>query len=260
MGRPAPRPLMDALARALEKAVMSPDDRAMVVKAMAPYAFAHEAILDGTLLTAFRTGAAGVVASRHLAVKSPATIGFIGCGTQARFLLRAHRTLFPNLRAVMYDAAPDAAARFAVEEGGQPGRVDQAGSCDIVCTSTPARAPVLFRAFVGVSTHVNAMGADAPGKQEVDPELLKEATVVVDDLPQASESGEINVPIHAGLYSVERVYGTLGEVVAGRKPGRRSNEITLFDSTGLAIQDLALARAAVAEARRRGLGAEVELL
>lgn len=218
------------------------------------------AILDGTLLTAFRTGAAGAVASRHLAVKNPATIGLIGCGVQARHLLRAHRAIFSGLRPVLYDASQEAVARFAVEEGGQPGRVDQAGSCDIVCTTTPARGPVLYRAFVGISTHINAMGADAPGKQEVDPELLKEATVVVDDLHQASESGEVNVPIHAGAYSRERIYATLGEVVAGLKPGRRGNEITLFDSTGLAIQDLALARAAYEEAKRAGLGTEVELL
>lgn len=225
-----------------------------------PETAAPLAVLDGTLLTAFRTGAAGAVASKHLAPKDPATIGLIGCGVQARFLLRAHRLLFPGLRPVLFDASKDATARFAAEEGGHPGAVDQAGSCDIVCTTTPSRGPVLFRAFVGISTHVNAMGADAPGKQEVDPEILKEATVVVDDLEQACESGEVNVPLHTGAYAREKIYGTLGEVVAGLKPGRRSTEITLFDSTGLAIQDLALARAVFLEARKRGLGTDVELV
>lgn len=218
------------------------------------------AILDGTLLTAFRTGAAGAVASKHLAPKNPATIGLIGCGVQARFLLRAHRLLFPGLRPVLYDVSPEAVARFAAEEGGHPTAVDQAACCDIVCTTTPSRGPVVFRAFVGVSTHINAMGADAPGKQEIDPELLKEATVVVDDFAQACESGEVNVPLHAGTYSRDRIHGTLGEVVAGLKPGRTSNEITLFDSTGLAIQDLALARAVYREARRLGLGTDYELV
>ncbi|HEX7898217.1 MAG TPA: ornithine cyclodeaminase family protein [Planctomycetota bacterium] len=218
------------------------------------------AILDGTLLTAFRTGAAGAVASKYLAPKDPATIGLVGCGTQARYLLRAHRLLFPRLRPVLYDVAPEAVARFAAEEGGHPGAVDQAASCDIVCTTTPARGPVVYRAFVGISTHINAMGADAPGKQEIDPEILNEATVVVDDILQACESGEVNVPLHAGTYAREKIYGTLGQVVTGLKRGRRSTEITLFDSTGLAIQDLALARAAVDVARRMGLGTDFELV
>jgi len=218
------------------------------------------AILDGPLLTAFRTGAAGAVASQHLAPKDAATIGLVGCGVQARFLLRAHRVLFPGLRPVLYDMSPEAVARFAAEMGGHAGAVDQAASCDIVCTTTPSRGPVVFRAFVGISTHINAMGADAPGKQEIDPEILREATVVVDDLAQAGESGEVNVPLHNGTYSRDKIHGTLGEVVAGLKPGRRSTEITLFDSTGLAIQDLALARAAYEEARRRGLGTEFDLV
>ncbi len=217
------------------------------------------AVLDGTLLTAFRTGAAGAVASKYLAPKNPATIGLVGCGVQARSLLAAHRVLYPHLRPVLYDLSAEAVARFSAEAGGHAGAVDQAGSCDIVCTTTPSRSPVVFRSFVGISTHINAMGADAPGKQEIDPAILQEATVVVDDLAQAGESGEVNVPLHAGTYRREQIYGTLGELVAGLKPGRRSTEITLFDSTGLAVQDLALARAAYEEARRRGLGMEFDL-
>jgi ornithine cyclodeaminase/alanine dehydrogenase len=218
------------------------------------------AILDGTVLTAFRTGAAGAVASEHLAPKNPVTIGLIGCGVQARFLLRAHRLLFPGLRPVLYDVSPEAVARFAAEEGGHAAAVDQAASCDIVCTTTPSRGPVVFRAFVGISTHINAMGADAPGKQEIDPEILKDATVVVDDLPQACESGEVNVPLHAGTYAREKIHGTLGEIIAGLKPGRVGAEITLFDSTGLAVQDLLLAREVYREALRLGLGTEFELV
>jgi ornithine cyclodeaminase/alanine dehydrogenase len=104
------------------------------------------------------------------------------------------------------------------------------------------------------------MGADAPGKQELDPRILQEATVVLDDLAQASESGEVNVPLHAGTYRREQIHGTLGEIVAGKKPGRKGTEITVFDSTGLAIQDLALARQAYEDARAAGLGVEVDLV
>jgi ornithine cyclodeaminase/alanine dehydrogenase len=218
------------------------------------------AVMDGTRLTAYRTGAAAAVASKHLAVKSPATVGFIGCGVQARTLLAAHRTQYSGLRAIVADASPEAAERFAKEAGGFVGSMDQAGSCDIICTSTPSRAPVLFRSYVGISTHINAMGADAPGKQELDPRLLEEATVVLDDMAQATESGEVNVPLHRGEYKREQIYGTLGEIVAGKKAGRVGTEITIFDSTGLAIQDLALARVLFDAARQRGLGIEVDLV
>jgi ornithine cyclodeaminase/alanine dehydrogenase len=217
-------------------------------------------VMDGTRLTAFRTGAAAAVASKHLAVKRPSTVGFIGCGTQARSILAAHRALYGGFRALMADADPAAAERFAREAGGFVASMDQAGSCDIICTSTPSRSPVLFRSYVGISTHINAMGADAPGKQELDPALLQDATVVLDDFAQATESGEVNVPLHAGTYRREQIFGTLGEIVAGKKPGRAGTEITIFDSTGLAIQDLALARVAFDEARRLGLGLEIDLV
>jgi len=218
------------------------------------------AVMDGTRLTAFRTGAAAAVASKYLAVKQPSTVGFIGCGVQARTLLAAHRAQFGPFRAIMADASGDAAARFAKEAGGFVASMDQAGSCDIVCSSTPSRAPIVFRSYIGISTHINAMGADAPGKQELDPRILQEATVVVDDLAQATESGDVNVPLHAGTYRREQIFGTLGEIVAGKKPGRVGTEITVFDSTGLAIQDLALAQGVFEEARKRGLGTEVDLV
>src|SRR6185295_8667397 len=218
------------------------------------------AVMDGTRLTAFRTGAAAAVASKYLAVKSPATIGFVGCGVQARKLLAAHRAMYSGFRAIMADASPEAAERFAKEAGGFVGAMDQAGSCDIICTSTPSRAPILHRSYVGISTHINAMGADAPGKQELDPRLLHDATVVLDDWAQATESGEVNVPLHAGTYKREQIQGTLGEIVAGKKPGRTGLEITIFDSTGLAIQDLALARLVFDEARKQGLGIEIDLV
>jgi ornithine cyclodeaminase/alanine dehydrogenase len=218
------------------------------------------AVMDATRLTAYRTGAAGAVASKYLAVKSPATVGFVGCGVQARKLLAAHRVLYGGFRAIVADASPEAAEKFAREAGGFVATMDQAGSCDIICTSTPSRAPILFRSYVGISTHINAMGADAPGKQELDPRILQDATVVLDDLAQATESGEVNVPLHHGVYKREQIFGTLGEIVAGKKPGRVGTEITVFDSTGLAIQDLALARLVFDEARKLGLGIEVDLI
>ena len=110
-------------------------------------------------------------------------------------------------------------------------------------------------------THINAIGADAEGKQELDPEILKVAKIVVDDWAQASHSGEINVPLSRGDITPDLVYGSLGEVVAGKKPGRQSpEEITVFDSTGLIIQDLALGFAVYNRAQERGLGEVKEFL
>src|SRR5262245_22792121 len=218
------------------------------------------AVMDGTRLTSFRTGAAAAAASTVLAVNATAKVGLVGCGGRARELLAAHRVQYSGFRAIVADVSAEAAQKFAKEAGAFVGSMDQAGSCDIICTSTPSRAPVLHRSYVGISTHINAMGADAPGKQELDPRLLQEATVVLDDLAQATESGEVNVPLHSGAYRREQIFGTVGEIVAGKKAGRVGTEITIFDSTGLAIQDLALARVVFDEARKRGLGIDVDLV
>jgi ornithine cyclodeaminase/alanine dehydrogenase len=217
------------------------------------------AIMDATLLTALRTGAAAAVASKYLAVGRPRTLGLVGAGVQAGVLLDAHRELYGDLQAKVADRQPDCARSFADERGGHVVSVEEACAADIVCTSTPSRAPVVMREWVGSGTHINAMGADGPGKQELDPELLAVATVVIDEPHQALHSGEINVPIAAGTFVKDDIHGTLGEVVVGRCAGRRGEEISVFDSTGLAIQDVAVARVVYERARERGVGTEVDL-
>lgn len=216
------------------------------------------AVLDATWLTAIRTGAAGAVASRFLGVAAPRTIGFVGCGVQSRVLLAAHRVLYPELEVRGADIDDAAARAFAEEAGGKATSLEQACACDIVCTTTPVRTPVVERSWIASGTHINAMGADGPGKQELDPAILKDARVVIDDLEQASHSGEINVPMHDGLMTAESIHGTIGEVVAGKCAGREGDEISVFDSTGLAIQDVAVARRIVALARSRGIGTEFD--
>lgn len=220
------------------------------------------AIMDGTVLTAARTGAAAAVASKFLAKKSPKSIGFVGSGVQSRWLLDAHRVLFGDgLQVVANDVRKDAAEAFAREVNGRVGSVEEACACDIVCTSTPVREPVILRSFIRNGTHINAMGADAPGKQELETTILFDAKVVIDDWDQATHSGEVNVPIHDGVYDPKKIHGTLGEIAIGKALGRVSDdEITLFDSTGLAIQDVALARVVYAAARKKGLGSEIEIV
>jgi ornithine cyclodeaminase/alanine dehydrogenase-like protein (mu-crystallin family) len=134
-------------------------------------------------------------------------------------------------------------------------------AAEVLVTATPARQPVVESSWVKPGTHINAIGADAPGKQELEAALLKRARVIVDDRDQAFHSGEVNVPLEKGILRPEEIPATLGEVVAGSKPGRTSrDEITVFDSTGLAIQDLAVARLAYERCRERGLGVSVDLL
>ena len=110
-------------------------------------------------------------------------------------------------------------------------------------------------------THINAVGADAPGKEELDPSILKEAVVVVDDIKQASGSGEINVPIQTGVYGIGDIHGTLAEVVAGKKKGRTSSgDITVFDSTGIAVEDIAVAKLLFERAQQRGGYPSIDLV
>ncbi|MDH5438677.1 MAG: ornithine cyclodeaminase family protein, partial [Candidatus Bathyarchaeota archaeon] len=133
-------------------------------------------------------------------------------------------------------------------------------SSDVVATVTPSRQPIVMADWVKPGTHINAMGADAPGKQELSPEILKKAKIVVDDLEHCSHSGEINVPLAQGLISKEDIYGEIGEIVLGRKPGRTSpSEITVFASTGVAIQDIAVAEIVYRKAVMQGFGTKIDL-
>jgi ornithine cyclodeaminase/alanine dehydrogenase len=218
------------------------------------------AILDGTLLTAWRTGAAGGVASKFLAKKAPRTLGLVGCGVQARVFIDAHRAIYGELELLLADSSEAAAKALQAEKGGRVVSLQEACGADIVCTSTPVRSPIVKREWIRPGTHINAMGADAPGKQELDPRILTDGRVFIDDTEQATHSGEVNVPLHDGLFKEEQIAGTLGEVVAGKKPGRSGDEVTIFDSTGLALQDVALARALYDVALKRGIGQQLDIV
>ncbi|MFB6107200.1 MAG: ornithine cyclodeaminase family protein [Halobacteriaceae archaeon] len=221
------------------------------------------AIMDGTLLTMRRTGAAAAVATDHLAVADADSLGLVGAGAQAHAQLGAIATV-RNLREVVVADADDERARsFAAEYGGdldvRVGTVSEAGHCDVLSTVTPVRSPVVGPADVGEHTHVNAMGADAPGKHELADEVLRAAKLVIDDYEQCTHSGEINVPWSEGVLDDDDLYATLGEVVVGAVPGREPGDgVTVFDSTGLAIQDLAAAH--VVYDRAGAAGTPVDLL
>jgi len=225
--------------------------------------------LDGTYITNFRTGAAGGVAAKLLARADAARLGLIGAGAQARTQVAAVLQVRPIQEVVVFDrhvAHAQAFADYVTATYGVAARAvaeaaDAVRQMDVVVTTTPSEQPVVFRDWVSPGAHINAIGADAAGKQELDPAILQAAKIVVDDWAQASHSGEINVPLAQGAIKPEQIYGSLGEIAAGKKPGRTAaDEITVFDSTGLVIQDLALGFAVYHRAQARGLGRETDFL
>ena len=214
------------------------------------------AVMDAMDITAYRTGATAAIASKYLARPDSSTLGLIGAGQQSYAQLMAHAELFRLKKIRVFDITPAAVERFIKSFPQYPveaGSLQEAAAADIVCTLTTARGPFLKRQWVLPGTHINAVGADGPGKQELEPSILKEAMVVVDDLKQAVAGGEVNVPISQGLFKVEQIRATLGEIITGRKPGRKDrHSITVFDSTGLAIEDIAVAKMIYEKARASG--------
>ena len=221
------------------------------------------ALLDGTTLTRLRTGAAAAVATRHLAPTDASSLGLVGAGVQSHTQLEAIAQV-RDIRTVVVTDVDEAAvetfqARFDPAFDIRAGSVEQAAACDVVSTTTPVREPVVER--VGESTHVNAMGADAAGKQELRGEILRDGTLVVDDREQCIHSGEMNVPYSEGLLTEDDIHADLGDVVTDRLSDPPDpDDVTVFDSTGLAIQDIAAAHAVYERATAEGRGTPFELV
>lgn len=202
------------------------------------------AVLNATALTDLRTGAAGAIAARYLSPQRRIVLGVIGSGRQAAAQADAIADVLEITEVKVWSRNPanaEAFCRRCEDLACEAVSLDQACDADVIVTTTPVRTPIIRSGWVHEGTHINAIGADAPGKEELDPALLLRSRVFVDDPGQALHSGEINVPVSAGLFTAEMIAGTLGDVVCGRKKREKDDEITIFDSTGLAIQDLAIA-------------------
>ncbi len=209
---------------------------------------APKAIINATELTAMRTGAAGAVAARYLAPRQTITLGVIGAGRQTEALVEATIAALTVEEIRVWSRTEKSAEAFAARYTDYNARsvpIEHACDCDVLTTATPSTTPLVMAEWIHEGTHINAIGADAPGKQELDPALLLKGEVFVDDPCQAIHSGEINVPISTGRYDPDQIAGTLGEVVTGKKGRSSPDAITIFDSTGLAIQDLAIAALAI---------------
>jgi alanine dehydrogenase len=209
------------------------------------------AFMDGTYITRMRTGAAGGLAVKYLAQKRAEKIGFVGAGRQAQALFEALMVVHPEIKNLkVYDIDHDKAGAFAgycrarhqVEVEIVDELTEAVTDCIIVNTCTSSRQPLFNHTDVSPGTHINAIGADAEGRQEMSSSVLKNAYLVIDDWNEASRAGEINVPFNMGEISREDIAATLSEIILGKKEGRSSeDQITVFDSAGIAIQDIVTA-------------------
>ena len=224
------------------------------------------AVIDSIEITILRTGAATAVAARHLARADSRVVTICGCGNQGRVQLRAVSRVLPLERALAFDIDPTRAERFASEMSVELGvRVEAARdfseavrASDACITCTPSRSFLLRQEDVRPGAFIAGVGADSEDKQELDPRLFQDSKVVVDSLEQCASFGDLHHALAGGLTTRESVHAELAEIVAGRKPGRTSTgEVTIFDSTGVALEDVAAAVIVYQRALEIGLGASL---
>jgi ornithine cyclodeaminase/alanine dehydrogenase-like protein (mu-crystallin family) len=224
------------------------------------------ALVSANYLTGVRTGAASAIATKYLSRPDASVLGIVGTGGQSAYQLRATLAVRDIRRVHAWDpsarnieAFEKIVSELGLEFVAETEREAAVRAADVLITVTPSQAPLVDKAWVRPGTHINAMGADTRGKQELDPELVAAASVFVDEAGQAISIGECQHAYAAGLLSEEAIKGSIGAVIAGMCAGRQSDdEITLFDGTGVSLQDLVVAHLALRLAKERGVGTEVE--
>ncbi len=225
-------------------------------------------LMDATALTSYRTGAAGAVATKHLARKNSSRLGFVGAGVQAHYQFLAINQVLDIDKAFIYDLSKESAEdlkNLILNEDVKAEICDEikdlVPKVDILVTTTPVKETRMKKDWLNKGGHINAIGADAKGKKELESQVLKDAKIVVEQLETASHAGEINVPLRNGEISETDIYSELSEIVIGEKQGRKNEEeITVFDSTGLAIQDVATGYRVYKNAIDEGIGEEINLI
>jgi len=204
-------------------------------------------LIEAGYLTALRTGAISGVATKYLSIKDAEVLAIIGCGFQARTQALGVSEVRGIKKIYAYDIVTERAEKFAEEMSRKLGveievvntAREAVEKAEIICTATTSNVPVLKREWLKLGVHINAIGAYTPDMREIDTETILSAKVVVDMKEAAlSEAGDIIIPIKEGRYSEDKIYAELGEIVSRAKPGRTSDEeITVFKSVGLALQD-----------------------
>lgn len=226
------------------------------------------AIMDAGFLTAMRTGAASGVATKYLARDDARSVGVFGAGVQARTQLAAVCEVRPIEHALVFDTAQEARELYAAEMSERLAisveSTDDPRVCtenDIIVAASSSRTPIFEGAWLEPGTHVNGIGSHSPDARELDTATIQRAKVVPDYAPAClAEAGDLIIPIQEGAITEDHIHASLGEVVAGLKPGRESaEEITLFKSVGLAVQDAATAARVYQLAQAAQVGVEIEI-
>jgi alanine dehydrogenase len=228
------------------------------------------AICDGSYHTVMRTGAAAAVSAKWMARKDSRRLAIVGAGHMAEGTLATCSTVFDWREVRVWSrtrATLDAFVRreqprysgFEIRPSTSLEEVVR--GADVVVTVTPARGPIVMDAWIAAGTHIAALGADKSGDQELDPGILQRARIFVDDIRQCRSDGEINVPLASGLLKESDIAGEIGEIVVGRKQGRLgAGDVTLFDSTGIALQDSATVPLEYERAVAAGVGIEKKMI
>jgi alanine dehydrogenase len=228
-----------------------------------------QAVMDGTYLTALRTGAASGVATELLAIPEAKVVAILGAGAQGKTQLEAVCAVRHIQQIWVFDTNPKQSANYIREMSERlsvPIKVSQSPDealihADIICTSTTSSTPVFGDEWLKKGAHINAVGAYTPQMQEIPAETVVRAKVVIDHRSASlAEAGDLLIPLKQGLIKQDHIHAELGEIIAGAKPGRESeSEITLFKSVGVAVQDIAAASRVLANAERMSLGVNVTL-
>jgi alanine dehydrogenase len=228
------------------------------------------AIVDGSYHTVMRTGAAAAVSTKWMARKNARILAIVGAGHMAEGVLATCSEVVPWSDVRVWSRSPETLGAFV--EAQQPkykgfairpstNLEETVRGADVVVTVTPARAPIVMADWIAPGTHIAAIGADKKGDQELEGRLLKNARIFVDDIRQCRTDGEINVPLSQGLITEAHIAGSIGEIITGKKAGRTSDdEITIFDSTGIALQDSATVPLEYQRAMAAGVGVEKKMI
>jgi ornithine cyclodeaminase len=270
-----PAYLGDPDALAVKVITVFPENRAAGLESHQGSVLLHEtqtgrplAIVHAGAVTAIRTAAVSALAARILSNPQASRLALLGSGTQARTHLEAMRAIRPIERVIVWSRTADHARAFAREESARHGTnievvqsaSDAVSGCDIICTLTAATAPVFEGAWLEPGMHVSAAGSSVPPFRELDAEAVKRARLFVDNRDCVlSEADDLRVPIAEGAITAKHILGDLGELVTAKVSGRTSpDDVTLFKSVGMAVEDVATARELYARAQTRGRGTRVE--